>query len=76
MPRYPFRGKGVYRIFGKVTVEYDCVTVEAEYLEKLSVMEDPRYAVHKLKETEKQLETSNVRLDYWDRARKKITDRE
>lgn len=76
MRRYPFRGKGVYRIFGKVTVEYDCVTVEAEYLEKLSVMEDPRYAVHRLKENEKQLETSNVRLDYWDRARKKITDRE
>lgn len=42
--KYPFRGKGVYKVKGKVVVDYDCVTIEASYMEKLGVIEDPRYA--------------------------------
>ncbi len=42
--RYLFRGRGVYVVFGRVNLEYDCVTIEAEYLEKIGVVEDPRYA--------------------------------
>jgi len=41
--RYPFRGKGIYKVRGKVIVDYDCVTIEANYMEKLGVIEDPRY---------------------------------
>jgi len=42
--RYPFRGKGIYKIKGKVVSDYDCITIEAEYVEKLGVIEDPRYS--------------------------------
>lgn len=42
--KYPFRGRGIYKVRGKVVVDYDCVTVEADYMEKLGVIEDPRYA--------------------------------
>jgi DNA polymerase-3 subunit alpha len=41
--QYPFRGKGVYRISGIVTEEFDCLSIEAEHLEKLPVAEDARY---------------------------------
>ena len=42
--KFPFRGKGIYKVKGKVVVDYDCVTIEAYYMEKLGVIEDPRYA--------------------------------
>ena len=42
--KYPFRGKGVYEITGKVMIEFDCVTIEVSKLEHLAVIEDPRYS--------------------------------
>jgi len=42
--RYPFRGRGIYRVEGKVTEEFGCYAIEATYMEKLSIIEDPRYA--------------------------------
>lgn len=42
--KFPFRGGGIYKIVGKVVLEYDCVTIETEYLEKLDIIEDPRYS--------------------------------
>ncbi len=33
--RYPFRGRGVYRITGKVVEEFDCVSIETETMEKM-----------------------------------------
>ncbi len=42
--KYPFRGKGIYKVKGKVVSDYDCVTIEAEYMEKLGVIQDPRYS--------------------------------
>lgn len=42
--KYPFRGKGVYRIVGNVLEEFDCINVEVSKMERLSTIEDPRYA--------------------------------
>ncbi len=41
---YRFRGKGVYRITGKVMEEFDCITIEVTKMERLPIIEDPRYA--------------------------------
>lgn len=42
--RFPFRGKGIYRITGKVTEEFDCINIEVTQMERLHIVEDPRYA--------------------------------
>lgn len=42
--KYPFKGRGVYKISGKVLAEFDCVNIEVDYLEKLAIIQDPRYA--------------------------------
>ncbi|MCB0476208.1 MAG: hypothetical protein KDC69_11060, partial [Flavobacteriaceae bacterium] len=42
--KYPFRGKGIYRIRGKVMEEFDCITIEVNAMHKLAIIEDPRYA--------------------------------
>ncbi|MDN3491781.1 DNA polymerase III subunit alpha [Winogradskyella bathintestinalis] len=49
--KYPFRGKGIYRIVGKVMVEFNCVTIEVSELERLAIIEDPRYSVKSLNPT-------------------------
>jgi DNA polymerase-3 subunit alpha len=46
--KYPFRGKGIYKITGKVTVEFNCVNIEVSELERLAIVEDPRYSDKKL----------------------------
>jgi len=51
--RYPFRGRGVYRLVGKVTEEFDCFNLEVEEMEKLPIIPDPRYA-----ETKRQIPVS------------------
>ncbi len=42
--KYPFKGRGVYQLIGKVTEEFDCVSIEIERMEKLAIIQDPRYA--------------------------------
>ncbi len=42
--KFPFRGKGVYRIIGKVLEEFDCINIEVISMYKLAIIEDPRYA--------------------------------
>jgi DNA polymerase III alpha subunit len=42
--RYPFRGRGVYAVWGKVVTEFDCTTIEVTRLEIQPIIEDPRYA--------------------------------
>ncbi|MFY7670823.1 DNA polymerase III subunit alpha [Tenacibaculum sp. MEBiC06402] len=42
--KYPFRGKGIYRITGKVMEEFDCITIETQTMQRLAIIEDPRYA--------------------------------
>ncbi len=42
--KYPFRGKGIYRITGKVVEEFDCISIETQLMEILPIVEDPRYS--------------------------------
>jgi len=42
--KYPFRGNGVYAITGKVVEEFNCISIEANRLERLAILEDPRYS--------------------------------
>ncbi|WP_147677750.1 DNA polymerase III subunit alpha [Algibacter pacificus] len=42
--KYPFRGKGIYTITGKVIEEFDCITIEVIAMEKLAIVQDPRYS--------------------------------
>ncbi|WP_044631831.1 DNA polymerase III subunit alpha [Neotamlana sedimentorum] len=49
--KHPFRGKGIYSITGKITVEFDCVTIEVSAMERSAIIEDPRYAVNSINKT-------------------------
>jgi len=42
--QYRFRGRGVYRVTGKVMEEFDCISIEVVKMERLGIIEDPRYA--------------------------------
>jgi DNA polymerase-3 subunit alpha len=42
--RYAWRGKGIYIIKGKVSEEFGAISIEAQYLEKIRLKDDPRYA--------------------------------
>jgi len=42
--RYPFRGKGVYRITGKVVEEFGFYSLEVQKMQKCAYIEDPRYS--------------------------------
>ena len=41
--KYRLKGKGIYAIKGKVKIDFNCVSIEVVRLEKLAVIEDPRY---------------------------------
>ena len=41
--KYPFRGKGIYRITGKVVCEFDFLSIEVIKQERLSFVSDPRF---------------------------------
>ncbi len=41
--KYPFRGKGIYSITGKVTEEFDCINIETVSMYRKATIEDPRY---------------------------------
>ena len=41
--KYPFRGRGVYKLTGKVMEEFDSISIEVGFMEKLGMMQDPRY---------------------------------
>ena len=43
--KYPFRGRGVYKIVGKVTEEFDFYSIEESVMEKLAYVQDPRYHI-------------------------------
>jgi len=42
--RYPFRGKGIYEITGKIVEEFDFLSLEMIAMRKLPYVHDPRYA--------------------------------
>ena len=41
--KYPFKGKGVYRLTGTVTEEFNFYTIEVRHMQKLAYLPDPRY---------------------------------
>jgi DNA polymerase-3 subunit alpha len=42
--KFPFRGRGVYAIRGKVLEEFECINIEVISMYRLAIIEDPRYA--------------------------------
>ncbi|MBI1315299.1 PHP domain-containing protein [bacterium] len=53
--RYPFRGRGVYAIRGRVSEEFDCLSIEVQSMEKCPMHPDPRYRDAVLKRPEKRV---------------------
>ena len=47
--KYPFRGRGVYQLRGKVMEEFDSISIEIDFMEKLGVIQDPRYTENESK---------------------------
>ena len=45
--KYPFRGRGVYRIIGKVAEEFGFHSIEVAEMYKEAMIEDPRYSEEK-----------------------------
>lgn len=41
---YPFRGKGIYQVTGKVVEEFDFYSIEVTQMHKMSYMTDPRFS--------------------------------
>jgi DNA polymerase-3 subunit alpha len=41
--KYPFRGKGIYRVYGRVVSEFGFLSVEVVKMEKQPYIPDPRY---------------------------------
>ncbi|NNK80376.1 MAG: DNA polymerase III subunit alpha, partial [Flavobacteriales bacterium] len=52
--RYPFRGKGVYAVRGKVVEEWDFQTIEVESMLRLPYVDDPRYVEAEREEGDKE----------------------
>ncbi len=48
--KYPFRGRGVYQLTGKVIEEFDSISIEISSMKKLDMMQDPRYAEEQIKQ--------------------------
>lgn len=67
--QFPFRGPGIYNVYGTVTNEQGFIAVEAERMEKMSIIEDPRYTEKSIEKTEG-LVTDNSRRGSWSRANK------
>jgi DNA polymerase-3 subunit alpha len=41
--KYPFRGKGIYRFYGKVVSEFGFLSIEVVKMQKPDYIQDPRY---------------------------------
>lgn len=65
--QFPFRGKGVYKIYGTVLMEYDCTNIQTVSMEKMSIIEDPRYSEVK-EESLGEVVTKNRRTSTWSRS--------
>jgi DNA polymerase-3 subunit alpha len=64
--KFPFRGRGVYKVYGTVLMEYDCTNIEAISMEKMSIIEDPRYS--EIEESPTEIVTKNRRTSQWARS--------
>ena len=45
--KYPFRGRGIYKLTGKVVEEFNFLTLEISAIERLPYIPDPRFALTK-----------------------------
>lgn len=68
--QFKFQGTGVYKVRGKVVMEYDCLSVEVSYMERVGMIEDPRYA--EVKKPDGVVETWNLRRDYGNRTNRVV----
>ena len=41
--KYPFQGKGIYRITGKVIIEFDFFTIDVAHIKRMAYVPDPRF---------------------------------
>ncbi|MGB1347929.1 MAG: hypothetical protein ACPG8R_03380, partial [Flavobacteriales bacterium] len=41
---FPFRGKGVYAVRGTVSESFGCLNIDAQHMQRLDTLPDPRYA--------------------------------
>ena len=64
--RFPFRGKGVYKVYGTVLMEYDCTNIDVISMEKMSIIEDPRYS--EVEDAPSEIVTNNRRTSPWSRS--------
>jgi DNA polymerase-3 subunit alpha len=44
---FPFTGRGIYRVVGKVTEEFGCFQIEASEMHRMPYLEDPRYGANR-----------------------------
>ncbi len=56
---YPFRGRAIYRIIGKVVEEFGFYSIEAEEMYKEDMLADPRYD-----EPHKQIANQNSMINF------------
>jgi DNA polymerase-3 subunit alpha len=63
--KYIFRGKGIYRIKGKVLEEYDSLNIEVLFMEKMDIIEDPRYSEVQEEVKRNDVVTRNRKVDYF-----------
>ncbi|NQX86304.1 MAG: DNA polymerase III subunit alpha [Flavobacteriaceae bacterium] len=42
--KFPFRGQGIYTITGTVLEDFDCIIIEVTAMQRLAIIEDPRYS--------------------------------
>jgi len=60
-----FRGIGVYKIRGKVISDFNCLNIDVNYMAKIDIIEDPRYAEVRDENKEKRVVTRNRKIDYF-----------
>jgi DNA polymerase III alpha subunit len=63
--RYPFRGKGIYKLTGKVVEEFGFYSMEVAMMEKCAFIDDPRY-------TDDVARLKVVEIDYKGGGRRKL----
>jgi error-prone DNA polymerase len=63
--KYPFRGKGIYKIVGEVLEEFDTISLQVNSMELMPIIQDPRYA--ELSQHERQMLTKPKKKDVYKR---------
>jgi DNA polymerase-3 subunit alpha len=58
--QFPFRGKGIYRVQGRVVEEFGFYSIEASALYKVAMVPDPRYEDTMAREKDNYSKTSNT----------------